>query len=134
MLAANELALVVVDTSAAYFETDDENNNMQALAHAKRLRELSRLPSGLTVLICCLSTTNAESLVPRGGGALLNKVDGKPPRRRMAGEVWPAMKESVRSGRPLDAFLFEPLDPFANGLRGRVKLPRNSRFGQTPLH
>jgi len=39
MLAANELALVVVDTSAAYFETDDENNNMQALAHAKRLRE-----------------------------------------------------------------------------------------------
>jgi hypothetical protein len=36
-MAANELALVVVPTSAAYFETDDENNNMQALAHAKRL-------------------------------------------------------------------------------------------------
>src|SRR5262249_37552309 len=50
-IATQELALVVVDTSAAYFETDDENNNMQALAHAKRLRELSRLPGGPTVLI-----------------------------------------------------------------------------------
>jgi hypothetical protein len=75
-MAARELALVIVDTSAAYFETDDENNNMQALAHAKRLRELSRLPGGPTVLICCHPTKNAESLVPGGGGAFLNEVDG----------------------------------------------------------
>jgi len=75
-MATRELALVVVDTSAAYFETDDENNNMQALAHAKRLRELSRLPGGPTVLICCHPTKAAESLVPRGGGAFLNEVDG----------------------------------------------------------
>jgi hypothetical protein len=75
-MAAQELALVIVDTSAAYFETDDENNNMQALAHAKRLRELSRLPGGPTVLICCHPTKAAESLVPRGGGAFLNEVDG----------------------------------------------------------
>jgi hypothetical protein len=75
-MTARELALVIVDTSAAYFETDDENNNMQALAHAKRLRELSRLPGGPTVLICCHPTKNAESLVPRGGGAFLNEVDG----------------------------------------------------------
>jgi hypothetical protein len=75
-MAVRELALVIVDTSAAYFETDDENNNMQALAHAKRLRELSRLPGGPTVLICCHPTKNAESLVPRGGGAFLNEVDG----------------------------------------------------------
>ena len=75
-MAAQELALVIVDTSAAYFETDDENNNMQALAHAKRLRELSRLPGGPTVLICCHPTKSAESLVPRGGGAFLNEVDG----------------------------------------------------------
>jgi hypothetical protein len=75
-MAVRELALVIVDTSAAYFETDDENNNMQALAHAKRLRELSRLAGGPTVLICCHPTKNAESLVPRGGGAFLNEVDG----------------------------------------------------------
>jgi hypothetical protein len=75
-MATQELALVIVDTSAAYFETDDENNNMQALAHAKRLRELSRLPGGPTVLICCHPTKAGESLVPRGGGAFLNEVDG----------------------------------------------------------
>jgi AAA domain len=75
-METRELSLVVVDTSAAYFETDDENNNMQALAHAKRLRELSRLPGGPTVLMCCHPTKNAESLVPRGGGAFLNEVDG----------------------------------------------------------
>jgi AAA domain/Primase C terminal 2 (PriCT-2) len=75
-METRELGLVVVDTSATYFETDDENNNMQALAHAKRLRELSRLPGGPTVLICCHPTKNAESLVPRGGGAFLNEVDG----------------------------------------------------------
>jgi hypothetical protein len=75
-MAANELALVVVDTSAAYFESDNENDNVQALAHAKRLRELSRLPGGPTVLICCHPTKNAENLVPRGGGAFLNEVDG----------------------------------------------------------
>jgi AAA domain/Toprim-like len=75
-MAARDLALVIVDTSAAYFETDDENNNMQALAHAKRLRKLSRLPGGPTVLICCHPTKNAENLVPRGGGAFLNEVDG----------------------------------------------------------
>jgi hypothetical protein len=75
-MAEQELALVIVDTSAAYFETDDENDNIQALAHAKRLRELSRLPGGPTVLICCHPTKNAETLVPRGGGAFLNEVDG----------------------------------------------------------
>jgi len=75
-MAAQELALVIVDTSAAYFETDDENDNIQALAHAKRLRELSRLAGGPTVLICCHPTKSAETLVPRGGGAFLNEVDG----------------------------------------------------------
>jgi hypothetical protein len=76
-MATRELALVVVDTSAAYFETDDENNNVQALAHAKRLRELSRLSGGPTVMICTHPTKNPNAdLVPRGGGAFLCEVDG----------------------------------------------------------
>ena len=75
-MTEHELSLVVVDTSATYFEGDDENNNMQALAHAKRLRDLSRLPGGPTVLICCHPTKNVETLIPRGGGAFLNEVDG----------------------------------------------------------
>src|SRR5262249_22138391 len=36
-----ELALVVVDTSAAMFEGDDENGNVEAITHAKRMRTLT---------------------------------------------------------------------------------------------
>src|SRR5262249_40398803 len=90
--------------------------------------ELSRLPGGPTVLICCHPTKNAESLVPRGGGAF--QVDGKPPRRRMAGEVWPCDERGreERSCNPSTPSSLNRLTPFANGLRGRVKAPRNSRF------
>src|SRR5262249_32228280 len=101
-MVTRELALVVVDTSAAYFETDDENNNMQALAHAKRLRELSRLPGGPTVLICCHPTKNAESLVPRGGGAFLNEVDGNLTCKRddLAVELTGMASSAVPTSRP----------------------------------
>jgi RecA-family ATPase len=77
-MAAEELALVVVDTSAAYFETDDENNNMQALAHAKRQRELSRLPGGPTVLICCHPTKNAVEPRPARGRSVSQRSRRQP--------------------------------------------------------
>jgi hypothetical protein len=77
-MAGNELALVVVDTSAAYYETDDENNNVQAGAHARRLRQLVQLDGGPTILICCHPVKNAtdDNLLPRGGGAFIAEVDG----------------------------------------------------------
>ena len=77
-MANNELALVIVDTSAAYYETADENDNVQAGAHARRLRHLVQLPGGPTILICCHPVKNAtdDNLLPRGGGAFLAEVDG----------------------------------------------------------
>jgi hypothetical protein len=77
-VAADELALVVVDTSAAYFETDDENSNTQVGAHARRLRQLVQLEGGPTVLVCCHPAKHAadDNLIPRGGGAFLAEVDG----------------------------------------------------------
>jgi AAA domain len=77
-MAADELALVVVDTSAAYFETDDENSNTQVGAHARRLRQLVQLEGGPTVLVCCHPVKHAgdDNLLPRGGGAFLAEVDG----------------------------------------------------------
>src|SRR5262249_56355003 len=45
-MAMHELALVVVDTSAAYFETDNENDNVQAGATARRLRQLGHVDGG----------------------------------------------------------------------------------------
>jgi len=77
-MATRELALVVVDTSAAYFEADDENSNAQVGAHARRLRQLVGLEGGPTVLVCCHPTKHAadDNLLPRGGGAFLAEVDG----------------------------------------------------------
>lgn len=72
------VALVIVDTSTAYFEGDDENNNKQAADHASMLRGLTELPGGPCVLIACHPTKNAadDNLLPRGGGAFLNEIDG----------------------------------------------------------
>jgi hypothetical protein len=72
------VALVVVDTSAAYYEGDDENANVQMGVHARRLRELVKLPGQPCVLVACHPVKNAtaDNMVPKGGGSFLNEVDG----------------------------------------------------------
>lgn len=72
------VALVVVDTSAAYFEGDQENDNVQMGAHARRMRTLVTLPGEPCVLIACHPVKNAgpDNLLPRGGGAFIAEVDG----------------------------------------------------------
>lgn len=77
-MAGHELALVVVDTSAAYFEADDENSNVQVGAHAWRLRQLIQMQGGPVVLVCCHPAKAAtdENLLPGGGGVFLAEVDG----------------------------------------------------------
>jgi hypothetical protein len=74
-----EFVLVVVDTSAAYFEGKDENDNKQLGDHARMLRGLiDAIPGGPTVLVCCHPPKNCgdDNLLPRGGGAFLAEVDG----------------------------------------------------------
>ena len=70
--------LVIVDTSAAYFKGDDENNNAQLGDYARMLRSLIELDGGPTVLVTChpIKNPDPDYLVPRGGGAYLNEVDG----------------------------------------------------------
>ena len=70
-------ALVIVDTSAAYFEGDNENDNVQMGKHARMLRSLSKLSGEPTVIVTCHPTKNADpdNYVPRGGGAFLNEID-----------------------------------------------------------
>jgi hypothetical protein len=73
------LSLVVVDTAAAYFEGDNDNDNVQAGNHARILRSLVELPGEPCVLVLCHPTKNAKDIgdmVPRGGGAFLAEVDG----------------------------------------------------------
>jgi hypothetical protein len=83
IVAANEehgpFDLITVDTSVAFFTGDDENVNIQMLAHAKMLRGLIKLISGNpTVLVTSHPVKNftRENMLPRGGGAFLNEMDG----------------------------------------------------------
>ena len=73
------VALVVIDTTAAYFEGDEENSNTQAGNYARMQRSLiDTLPGDPTILALCHPVKNAadDNLLPRGGGAYLNEVDG----------------------------------------------------------
>ena len=72
------IGLLIVDTSAAYFRGDDENSNAQLGNHARMLRTFINLAGGPTILVTAhpLKNPNMENLVPRGGGAFLNEVDG----------------------------------------------------------
>jgi hypothetical protein len=72
-----QLTAVFVDTSAAFYSGDDENDNVAMRRHASALRELTTLPGKPTVFVLCHPTKNAqrESLLPRGGGAFLAEVD-----------------------------------------------------------
>lgn len=70
--------LIVVDTSAAYFQGQDENGNTELGKHARELRELTTLEGRPCVMVACHPTKNAttENLLPRGGGAFIAEMDG----------------------------------------------------------
>lgn len=72
------LALTVVDTGAAYFLGNEDNNNVEMGDHARMLRRLSDLPGRPCVVANTHPVKNAgpDNLLPRGGGAFLNEVDG----------------------------------------------------------
>ena len=73
-----DIGLIVVDTSAAYFEGDNENDNKQQGDHARRFRSLTTMPGGPCVLVACHPPKNAgdDNLLPRGGGAFIAEMDG----------------------------------------------------------
>jgi len=76
--ALGGVTLVVVDTSAVFFEGKDINDNTQQIEHLKRLRALTELPGSPCVLVLCHPVKNAsdDQLIPYGGGAQINEVDG----------------------------------------------------------
>jgi len=70
--------LIVVDTSAAYFQGQEENSNTELGKHARDLRTLATLPGSPCVMVAChpVKSADASNLLPRGGGAFLNELDG----------------------------------------------------------
>jgi hypothetical protein len=74
-----DIDLVIVDTSPSLFSGDNENDTVQMLNHAKRLRKLCDLPGRPTVLAMCHPTKHVsgpDNLLPRGGGAFIGELDG----------------------------------------------------------
>jgi AAA domain/Toprim-like len=75
----HEYVLVIVDTSVAFSQSIDENDNVQQLRHAQALRGLiDMLAGGPAILVCCHPPKNAgdDNLQPRGGGAVIAEFDG----------------------------------------------------------
>jgi hypothetical protein len=71
--------LVIIDTSAAYFNGKDELSNTEMGAHARLLRTLTTLSGGPCVFVLChpvKHVTDPSQLLPRGGGAFVAEVDG----------------------------------------------------------
>jgi hypothetical protein len=74
-----EFGLIVIDTSPAFFEGDDENSRSQMGGHARMLRGLINvIPGGPAVVANCHPVKNAtaDNLLPAGGGSFINEVDG----------------------------------------------------------
>jgi len=74
----DDLVLVIVDTAAAYFTGIDPNANGEQGLYARQLRELTFLPGKPAALVNCHPVKNAarDNLLPMGGSAFLNEVDG----------------------------------------------------------
>lgn len=74
----SDCILVVVDTSAAFFEGGEENSNVELGNHARKLRRFTQCSNRPSVVVLCHPAKRAgdDSLLPRGGGAFLAEVDG----------------------------------------------------------
>jgi len=74
-----EISLIIVDTNAAYFGYADENDNVDNRLQAQDYRALiDKIPGRPAVLVLCHPTKNAtlENMIPRGGSAFMNEIDG----------------------------------------------------------
>lgn len=69
--------LVVVDTRVAYSGAEAEDDNLEALADAIALRQLTRIEGAPAVLVLChpAKAAGRDQMTPRGGSAFLGEVD-----------------------------------------------------------
>jgi hypothetical protein len=76
--SAEPLSLILADTLAAWFDGKDINDNVQAGEFIRRARPLTNMPGCPSVIVAAHPTKGAsdDQLVPYGGGAILNEVDG----------------------------------------------------------
>ena len=98
---------VVVDTSAAFFEGDEENDNVQLGGHARLMRELTEIPGQPLVLVGCHPIKSGENLLPRGGGAFLAEMDGNLTVKKIGDEIIELHWSGKFRGASFNPVLFE---------------------------
>lgn len=79
MKAMPNLKMIIVDSLQAFFEGDNDNDNSQMVTMAHKIRELADIETRPAMLIIAHpagKTPSKDNLVPRGGGAFLNEIDG----------------------------------------------------------
>jgi AAA domain/RepB DNA-primase from phage plasmid len=102
------LSLLIIDTSAAYFRGDEENSNTQMGDYARILRTFVDLPGGPAVIVACHPPkAAADNLVPRGGGAFLNEVDGNLAARKERDRIVAISTHGKFRGPEFSSFRFE---------------------------
>ena len=76
--AIDDLVLVLVDTAAAYFPGTETNSNSEQGEYARLLRQMTFLKNKPAVIALSHPVKNAarDNLLPMGGSAFLNEVDG----------------------------------------------------------
>ena len=105
----DNVVAVFVDTSAAFYTGQDENDNVAMRRHASILRELATLPGKPTVFVLChpVKTANPDSLIPRGGGAFLAEVDANLTAHKDAAGIVSLHWAGKIRGAPFDPIRFE---------------------------
>jgi hypothetical protein len=98
---------VIVDTSAAYFEGDEENDNVQLGNHARLLRKITEIPGEPGVIVGCHPIKSGENVLPRGGGAFLAEVDGNLTCKKLSDEIIELHWDGKYRGSSFEPVLFE---------------------------
>jgi AAA domain len=76
--AGGQVALVVIDTSAAYRFDENEDDNQTSKRWGQTLRRFTQIDGRPVVIVAAHPTKHAKErgeLLPRGGGGFLNEVD-----------------------------------------------------------
>lgn len=79
MEAMPNLKLIIIDSLQAFFEGDNDNDNSQMVEMAHKVRNLCDIKQRPAIVIIAHpagKTPSKDNLVPRGGGAFLNEIDG----------------------------------------------------------
>jgi hypothetical protein len=113
--------LVIGDTTASFFPGEDENDNVQAGRYGRTLRTLTQCRGNPAIISLSHPVKNAarDNLLPRGGGAFLNELDGNLTLwSSEVGETTTLHWQGKIRGPDFDPFTYR-LKPVETGLRDR---------------